>query len=411
MPVFNYKAIDPTTTRISQGVVEADNLRGAKEQLRHMGQIPTQIDEKVESGFSVIRNIPLVGQIFSPSMGMKELNILTEQLATLLDAGIPLIEALYMLEQQTFNPRVQEVLHKVRGDIIAGDSFSVSLGRFPNEFPGLYVSLVEAGEVSGELDKICFRLADLYAKMLALKARIQSAMIYPAITLFVIVAVIAVILVVAVPMFKKLFESKGADLPLPTIILTQTSDFVINFWWAILGVGAVVTIWLNIMRKGPGKPFIDRAILKIPFLGAVIRKVNISRFVRTLATVLSSGVSLTEALHSASATVDNVVIHSSFSKAKDSLMLGGSLARPLEQTGMFPLMVTRMIAIGEETGEMEKMLNKAADFLDLEVDASVDTMTKMIEPFMIVVMGGILTFVALALYLPLFDMGNVVARG
>jgi type IV pilus assembly protein PilC len=245
MPMFTYKAIDPATSRVSEGLLEAANLRKAKEQIRNMGQIPTAIEEKAKSTLSILGQIPVVGDLLQPGLGLKQLTIFTEQLATLLDAGIPLIEALYMLEQQTVNPRVQEVMHKIRGDIIAGDSFSVSMKRFPREFPELYTSLIEAGEVSGELDKICFRLADLYTKMLALQRRIVAAMVYPAITLVVITGVCAVILIFVVPIFKTLFASKGADLPLPTQVLVAMLPAFGGQAWALLllqGFGLILCV-------------------------------------------------------------------------------------------------------------------------------------------------------------------------
>jgi type IV pilus assembly protein PilC len=267
---------------------------------------------------------------------------------------------------------------------------------------------MHAGEVSGDLDKICFRLSVLLEKMLLLQGKVMGALTYPAVTVVVVVGVIAAIMLIVVPQFKSLFSSYGAALPLPTAVLMMMSEFIQNFWWAI-GIAAISGfVSFNIFRKGKGKPLVDQWLLTLPLIGPVMRKVYVSRFVRILATMMASGVSLTEGITTASNTVDNYVLNIAFNKSKESILGGGTLARPLEQTGLFPIMVVKMISIGEETGKMETMLNKAADFLDLEVDAAIDTMVTLIEPLMIVVLGGIILGVALALYIPMFEMGKVI---
>jgi type IV pilus assembly protein PilC len=391
--------------------MEATNLREAKELLRGQGLIPTQLEEETRGASleSIVQSMPVIGPMLAPKVGLKDLNLFTQQFSTLLDAGIPIIEALYLLEQQTNNKHFKEVLKKIRSDVISGDSLHTALNRFPNDFPRLYTQLIRAGEISGELDKIAFRLAILYEKFLELQRKILSALLYPAITVVIIIGVVVMILIVVVPQFQEVFSSHGAELPLPTQVLIKTSEFIKSFWWALLAVVATAIFWGNVWRKGAGKPFVDQWLLTVPLMGKVFQKIYVSRFIRTLATVLGAGISLTEGMATAAGTVDNYVMNVGFDKAKDSLLSGGTLSRPLEQTGQFPLMVTKMIAIGEETGEMEKMLNKSADFLDIEVDQAIDTMTTLIEPIMIVVLGGILLCVALALYLPLFDMGKVMS--
>jgi type IV pilus assembly protein PilC len=259
------------------------------------------------------------------------------------------------------------------------------------------------------MEMVCQRLAHLMEKTMALQAKIQGAMIYPAFTILVIIAVIVVIMVVVVPQFQSMFEGFGAELPLPTQILINCSDFTMSFWWAIILAVGTFTFWFNVFRQGKGKPLVDQWMLTIPLIGDLFRKVYVSRFVRTLASTVGSGISLIEALMTAAATVDNYVLRVAFDKARESLLQGGTLAKPLEQTGVFPIMVVKMIGIAEETGRMEEMLNKSADYLDVEVDRAVETLTTMIEPIMIIVLGGLLLGVALALYIPLFDMSKVVA--
>ena len=409
--LFSYTAIDPETNRTVEGKIEAVNLREAKELLRGQGHIPTRIEQE-EAALTVedvLKKMPVIGDLMTPQASMKDVNLMTQQLYTLLNAGIPLIEALFMLEQQAEKASMKEILKKVRADVIAGDSFSTALSKFPKQFGKLYVNMIRSGEVSGEMDLVCMRLSGLIEKMMNLQSTIQGAMVYPAFTVVVIVGVIIVIMVVVVPQFRTLFEGSGHELPLPTQILCALSDFTLKFWWAIAGSTTMLVVWFNIFRLGNGKPLVDQWLLTIPLVGDLFRKVYVSRFVRTLATVIGSGVSLTEALITASGTVDNYVIHAAFDKAKESLLAGGGLAKPLEAANVFPLMVTKMIAIAEETGRMEEMLNKSADFLDVEVDRAVDTLTTMIEPIMIVVLGGILLGVALALYIPMFEMSKVVA--
>lgn len=413
MAVFSFKAIETGSNKIIEGKLEAENYRAAKEILRQDGKIPTEIEEEtmpLDFGL-LISQIPFIGPILTPSVGLKDINIMTQQLSTLIDAGVPLIEAIYLLEQQSTNKRLRDILKNVRNQVIAGDSFSKALSRYPNDFSRLYLNMIKAGELSGEMDKICQRLSVLLEKYMHLQKKIQSAMIYPAVTIVIIGGVVAIVLIFVVPKFKTFFSSFGAELPAPTQALINISDFVMNFWWAILPIMAGTFFWVETFRRGKGKPFFDQWMLTIPIFGGVFRKIYVSRFIRTLGTVVASGVPLTEGLATSSETVDNYVLRLSLEKGRDSIMSGGGLARPLEMSGAFPLMVTKMIAIGEETGKLEHMLSKASDFLDSEVDTSVSNLTTLIEPIMIVILGLILTFVALALYMPMFEIGNVVTKG
>lgn len=411
MPVFAYEAIDPGSHKTTNGKIEASNLREAKEMLRNEGVIPTRIEMDQQSAdvMESLQKVPIIGQLLTPSVSLKEVNIMTQQLYTLLNAGIPLIEALFLLEQQTENKTFKAMLKQIRSDVIAGDSFSSAISRYPRVFSRLYINMIRSGEVSGEMDNICQRLSQLLEKMIVLQGKIQGAMVYPAFTVLVVVGVIVVIMLVVVPQFKNLFGSYGAELPLPTQILISMSEFFVSFWWALLIAAITAVSWFNYFRLGPGKPLVDQWLLTVPLMGTVFRKVYVSRFIRTMGTVIGAGVSLTEALATSAGTCDNYVLRLAFDKAKESLMQGGTLSKPLEKTGAFPVMVVKMIAIAEETGQMEDMLNKSADFLDIEVDRAVETMTTMIEPIMIVVLGGIILGVALALYVPMFEMGNVIA--
>lgn len=411
MTVFVYTAIDPSTNKTMDGKIEAQNLREAKEILRSQGQIPTKIEQDEQSANveDILQKLPVIGAVFAPQVGQKEICLMTQQMATLLNAGIPLIEGLYLLEQQAENKALKNILKKVRADVIAGDSFSSAISKYPKQFSRLYVNMIRSGEVSGELETVCQRLAHLMEKTMALQAKIQGAMVYPAFTVLVIIAVIVVIMIVVVPQFETMFANYNAELPLPTQVLLVTSEFTLSFWWAVILALGTFLFWFNMFRLGKGKPLVDQWLLTLPLIGDLFRKVYVSRFVRTLASTVGAGIALVEALVTSAATVDNYVLRVAFDRARESILQGGTLARPLEQTNAFPLMVVKMIAIAEETGRMEEMLNKSADYLDVEVDRAVETLTTMIEPIMIIVLGGLLLGVALALYIPLFDMSNMVA--
>lgn len=414
MAVFSYTAIDPGDhNKMVEGKIEAENLREAKEILRNQGQIPTKIeqDEQSINMEQLVSQIPILGEFLGPHASLKDISIMTEQLYVLLDAGIPLIEGLFLLEQQSENKALKNILKNIRSDVIAGDSFSSALSKYPKNFSRLYLNMIRSGEVSGELDGICKRLAGLLEKIIELQAKLMSAMIYPAVTVLVVLVVIVIIMVVVVPQFQAMFSQYGAELPMPTQILIACSNFTLSFWWAVAIALGTAIFWFNVFRLGNGKPVVDQWLLTIPLVGDVCKKIYVSRFIRTLATVLGAGVSLTEGITTASGTVDNYVLNVAFDRSRESILQGGSLSKPLEKTGIFPVMVVKMIAIGEETGSMEKMLNKAADFLDVEVDRAVENMTTLIEPLMVVVLGGIILGVALALYIPLFEMGNVVGGG
>lgn len=409
MPVFTYSAIDPETRRVIEGRVEAENLRQAKEHIRNQGQIPTNLEEFREEWTmaKVLDSVPLLSALTQPSM--KDLFIFTQQLYTLLDAGIPLIEGLYLLETQTTNKVLSETIHQIRTDVVTGDSFSGSISRFPSIFNKLYVSLIKAGETSGQLSGIAERLSTLIDGQMKIKAKINGAMMMPAITLGVIMLVTIGMLVFLVPKFEDIFTKKGNTLPLPTQMLLFASDMVTDYWWLglILLVGFVV--WFNIFRQSDtGKPIVDQWLLSVPVISTLLIKSYTSTFVKTLATLQASGVSLTDSIVIAASTVDNYVMHYTLKQARESILAGGSLAKPLEESKVFPAMVVKMIAVGEETGSLDMMMQKSSVLLDREVDEAVEKLTELIQPFLTIVIGLILTFILLGLYLPIFDMSSQV---
>ncbi len=409
MPVYTYAAIDPGTNKTIEGKLEAKNLREAKELIRGQGQIPTRLEEDADIGGleHLLNRIPVLSALTNPTL--RDLAIFTQQLYTLLDAGIPLIEGLFLLEQQTSNGSMRSALKKIRSDVIAGDSFSASITRYPHIFSRLYVNMIRAGEVSGNLDEICLRLANLLDKEMAIKGKVKGAMVVPVITAGIIFLVTLGLLMFVVPQFQALFTQGGRELPLPTQLLIVTSDFLQSFWWALFVAMGALAFWFNFFRQSKtGKPLIDQWMLTLPVMGDLLNKSYSSSFVRTLATLQASGVSLTEGIGTAAGTVDNYVVRVTLDRARESILVGGSLAKPLEQSKVFPFMVVKMIAIGEETGNLEGMLFKSSDFLDREVDEAIDNMTKLIQPVMTVVLGAILLFILLGLYLPIFEMHKLV---
>jgi type IV pilus assembly protein PilC len=407
MPLFNYSAIEQNSRKSIAGQIEALDLRHAKEQIRNLGHIPTEINEHREeiTIAGLLSTVPVLGSLNNP--GAKDLFIFTEQIHTLLDAGVPLIDGLFLLENQTTHQGMAEVIKDIRTHVITGDSFSNALARHPHIFSKLYLALIRAGETSGQLSEITHRLAALLDATLETQSKIRGAMMMPIITGIVISLVTILIVVFLVPQFEPLFKQAGNSLPLPTVLLMGFSHFMGDFWWLAL-IGAVGgAFWFNVFRMSPaGKPVIDQWLLKTPIIGNVVLKASTSSFIQTLATLQKSGVALTDSLVVAADTIDNYVLNAHLKHARESIIMGSSLSKPLEKTNSFPPMVVKMIAIGEETGSLDKMLGKASKLLNREVDEAIKLMTEMIQPAMTVVIGLILTFVLLGLYLPVFQMSQ-----
>lgn len=410
MPLYSVKVIDQQTARVEDIKLEASSVVDAQRLLGDQGKMIVEIETHEQFSMKmVMEKMPFLAVIFAPRISMKEKVVLVQQLAVLLQAGITLVESLYLLEQQAQAAHTQEVLKQVRSDVVGGDSFSFALKRHPRDFDNFFVKTIKAGEISGNMDIVAQRLSGLLEKMMMLQAKIMMAMMYPSFTILVVIGVVIVIMLVVVPNFEKVFMSSGTELPLPTQILVTSSRFFVRFWWLIFGMAAGGIAWFINFYRGVGKVVIDRFILRVPLVGTLFIKLYVSRFIRTLATLLASGVPMVEAVASSVDTIDNKQIHDSLESVKTTLIAGTStLSRLMEKTGMIPKMVYKMIAVGEETGEMDKMLNKAADILDREVDQVLETISKLIEPLMIVVVGGIVLFVMMALYLPMFDLSKAV---
>ena len=393
MPVFSYKALTAGNYSPVNARIEAKDIRHAKQQLREMGMLPQSLEQvQDQRAEDELKKLMLT---FSFGLPEKQLLVFVQQLAVVLEAGIPLIEALFILEQQTTNPKLQQILGEVRQEVMNGNIFSEAMAQ-TGAFDRLFITMLKTGEATGELDNALFALYELRDKAFQLRARVKKAMTMPAIAGLVIFGVIILMLTFVIPQFQDFFTNQKQELPFITTMMITLSKVVCDFWWVVIAVVAGVAFWFNIYRQGIGKPVVDQLLIKIPIVGGLVTRVYTLRFISTLNTLLGGGVILTEALY----------FQAAFTSAKETLMKGGAISKILEKEGIFPPMVTKMMSIGEQTGEFEKMLSKAIGFMDDEVDAAMHAMTEMIQPLMTVVGGVIILFMFAAIYLPIFQIAK-----
>ena len=339
----------------------------------------------------------------------RDVVVFTRQFATMINSGLPLVQALDILAQQTENKALSEVTKQVVYDVESGHTLADALSKHPRAFTALYVNMVAAGEAGGILDTILLRLAVFLEKNDAIVRKVKGAMIYPAVIFSVALIAVVVLLVFVIPTFQSMFASVNMELPLPTKVVIWMSQFVQGFWWAvILGLGATAFLINRYYQTEGGKLVIDKFLLSAPVLGDLLRKSAVSRFTRTLGTLISSGVAILDGLEITARTAGNRVIHDAVMASRGSIAGGETIAQPLAKSGVFPPMVTSMIAVGEATGGLDEMLTKIADFYDDEVDAAVGALLSLMEPIMIVVLGVIVGGMIVAMYLPIFGMINAV---
>jgi type IV pilus assembly protein PilC len=346
---------------------------------------------------------------FGGGVKTRDVVVFTRQFATMINAGLPLVQALDILAQQTENKTLAGVTRQVVYDVESGQTLADALRKHPKAFSDLYVNMVAAGEAGGILDTILLRLAQFLEKNDAIVRKVKGAMVYPAVIMTVAVVAIAVLLIFVIPTFQNMFASVNMELPLPTRIVIGASHVLKGYWWAIIGVILISAFGLNrYYQTAPGRLQIDRFLLRFPVLGDVLRKSAVSRFTRTLGTLISSGVSILDGLEITARTAGNMVIHNAVMESRQSIASGDTIAAPLARSKVFPPMVISMIAVGEQTGGLDEMLSKIADFYDEEVDAAVGTLLSLMEPIMIVVLGVVVGGMVVAMYLPIFDMVNAV---
>ncbi|THJ12191.1 MAG: type II secretion system F family protein [Nitrospira sp. CG24C] len=391
---------------VKKGELSAKTRDEAVDQLRKQSVVVTSLAEKSGlGGFNV--NISL-----GSGLTDKDLVVFTRQFGTMINAGLPLVQCLEILSTQSENKVLRETIGEVKTQVEAGSTFSDALRRHPKVFDDLYVNLVHAGEVGGLLDTILTRLAKYIEKAMKLKGQIKSAMIYPAAILGVAVVVIAVLMIWVIPIFAKMFsELSGGKmgLPGPTQLVIDISNMFTSYWWVMLiSIGAIIFGIKKYYSTTQGRMAIDKLLLKAPVFGDLIRKASVAKFTRTLGTLLASGVPLLDGMTICAKTAGNKVIEETLINARISISGGKTIADPLAASGVFPKMVTHMIAVGESTGALDAMLGKIADFYEDEVDQAVASLTSLLEPIMMVFLGIVIGFIVVAMYLPIFKMSEAI---
>jgi len=340
---------------------------------------------------------------------MRDIVIFTRQFSTMINAGLPLVQAMTILAEQSQNKTLSEITRKVVFDVESGNTVADAMGKHPQAFSSLYVNMVAAGEAGGILDTILMRLATFMEKNDALIRKVKGAMIYPGVIMTVAAIAVTVLLIFVIPVFENLFSSAGLALPLPTRVVMGASRFLKAYWFVVLGaVGVSVFLFKRYRATSNGKLRIDKFLLAVPVLGDVLRKAAVSRFTRTLGTLISSGVSILDGLEITAKTAGNRVVQDAIMESRTSIAGGDTISAPLKKSGVFPPMVISMIAVGEQTGGLDEMLSKIADFYDEEVDAAVSNLLSLLEPVMIVFLGVVVGGMVVSMYLPIFDMINAV---
>jgi type IV pilus assembly protein PilC len=403
MPTFTYTA-RAVNGEMKTATIEASSKDDVMAQLNKQRLRVIKVDEGAKKSGGL--NINIGG---SPGIKMRDIVIFTRQFSTMINSGLPLVQALDILAKQSENKTLQEVTRAVVFDVESGHTVADALGKHPKAFSDLYVNMVAAGEAGGILDTILMRLATFMEKNDALVRKVKGAMIYPGVIFSVAGIAVVVLLVFVIPTFESMFASVGLALPLPTRIVIAMSNFLQGYWWAVI-IGVVGSIYsLKKYYATPnGTLTIDKLLLKMPVLGDVLRKSAVSRFTRTLGTLISSGVSILDGLEITAKTAGNRVIQDAIMASRASIAGGDTISAPLAKSNVFPPMVISMISVGEQTGGLDEMLSKIADFYDEEVDAAVSGLMSMLEPLMIVFLGVVVGGMIVAMYLPIFDMINAV---
>jgi len=344
------------------------------------------------------------------SVSEKDITLFTRQLATMMKSGVPLLQSFDIVGRGHSNPAVGKLLLDIKSDVETGSSLSQAFRKFPLHFDALYCNLVAAGEQAGILDTLLDRLASYKEKILAIKGKIKSAMFYPIAVLVVAFIITAVIMIFVIPAFKEVFSAFGADLPTPTLVVIAMSDFFVSYWWAIFGVigGSLYAFFWSWKRSEKVQMLMDRLLLRMPIFGDIIRKSVIARWTRTLSTMFAAGVPLVESLESVGGAAGNHVYKIATRQIQSEVSTGTNLTTAMQNVNLFPNMVIQMVSIGEESGALDSMLSKVADFFESEVDDAVDALTSLMEPLIMVVLGTLIGGMVVAMYLPIFKIGAVV---
>jgi type IV pilus assembly protein PilC len=407
MPLFGYK-VRSQQGSVLTGTMEAGEQRMVVDRLRRQRFIVLEIGEIKKNALKdVLDSI----NFLKKRVRQKDLVLFSRQLSTLIGAGVPIVQGLTILVNQIDNPAFKEVITGVREDIESGTSITEALSRHPTVFSELYVSMVRSGELGGILDVILERLSGYLEAAARLRGKIKSAMFYPAVIALVAGGITTFLMIVVVPAFVKIFEQAGAELPLPTRMLLMVSNFLRHYIiFLIIGLIVFVVGLRQYYKTEAGSMRIDRLLLRLPIFGTLLRKIAVAKFTRTFGTLVKSGVPILQALDTVAKTSGNRVIEKAVLAAKESIREGERISEPLKASGTFPPMVIQMISVGEETGNLDAMLGKIAEFYEQEVDAAVSGLTSMIEPVVVVFMGVIIGAIAISMYMPMFQLGALVGR-
>ncbi len=407
MAVYDYKAYGPGGKSI-RGVADAENMKAARLKLKKQGLSVYEISERTGGKAPAPGSSAASPGFFSGKIGVKDVSMMTRQLASLIKANIQLVEALNAMVEQSEHPVIKVVLSQVRQDVNEGLSLSRAMAKHPRVFDNIFVNMIEAGEASGTLSLILLRLADLKEAQMRLRSKVVSGMTYPALMLVVALVLMIAIFTFVLPQLKTVFESMNKTMPPMTVFLMETSDLVVNYWYLLLGGGVgVILFFMRWKGSASGRPKWDAIQLKLPIFGPLIRMIGVQRFTSTMATLLGSGVPILNAMTIARNLVGNTLLANAISSARENITEGQSIAGPLSKSGQFPPLVIHMISIGEKTGELPAMLQNVAENYEEQVSQKIDAMTSLLEPMMIVGMGGMVGFIVLAVFMPLLDLGNI----
>ena len=405
MPVYEYRALNPSG-RTVKGIVDADSSRAARLKLRRNGIFPTELHEEVEAQ-SDKRELDVLR--FLRRVKLQEVSIMVRQLSTLLSAGLPLVESLTAIIEQVPNPALKKIVTQVRERVNEGSSLADAFAQHPRIFSPLFVNMTRAGERSGALEIVLERLADFTENQVAFRHKISAAMVYPILMTFVGIGVLGFLLGYVIPTVTQIFEDLKQTLPLPTLILMMASDALRRFWWVGLAGLAVVLFGIDrYSRTEAGRLVLDRVKIKAPIFGPLALKVAIARFTRTLAILLRSGVPVLTSMDIVKNVVSNRVLEQVIEDARDNIREGQDMAPPLRRSQLFPPLATHMIAVGEKSGKLEDMLMRVADAFETDVETTVQGLTALIEPLMILLMGSVIGFIALSILLPIFQINQIV---
>ena len=405
MPVYEYRALN-TSGRAVKGIVDADSSRAARLKLRRNGIFPTELHEEAEAQgdkreFDVLR--------FLRRVKLQEVAITVRQLSTLLSAGLPLVESLTAIIEQVPNPALKKIVTQVRERVNEGSSLADAFAQHPRVFSSLFVNMTRAGERSGALEIVLERLADFTENQVAFRHKISAAMVYPILMTFVGIGVLGFLLGYVIPTVTQIFEDLKQTLPLPTLILMMASDALRRYWWVGVVVLALMLLGIDrYSRTEAGRLVLDRVKIKAPIFGPLALKVAIARFTRTLAILLRSGVPVLTSMDIVKNVVSNRVLEHVIEEARDNIREGQDIAPPLRRSQLFPPMATHMIAVGEKSGKLEDMLMRVADTFETDVETTVQGLTALIEPLMILLMGSVIGFIALSILLPIFQINQIV---